>query len=43
MEKMEMPGEIRIAMDAAKADLGAAQAPAGGDAGTEARIEGAVE
>jgi hypothetical protein len=43
MEEMEMPGEIRIAMEGAKADLGAAQAPAGVDAGTEARIEGAVE
>ncbi len=43
MEEMEMPGEIRIAMEAAKADLGAAEAPAGVDAGTEARIEGPVE
>jgi EmrB/QacA subfamily drug resistance transporter len=43
MEDMDMPGEVRIAMEAAKADLGAAAAPAGVDAGMEAQIERAVD
>ncbi len=43
MEDMDMPGEVRIAMEAAKADLGAAEAPAGVDAGMEAQIERAVD
>ena len=43
MEDMDMPGDIRIAMEAATADLGAAQAPAGVDAGTEVRIERAID
>jgi hypothetical protein len=38
-----MSGDIRSAMEAAKADLGAAQAPEGVDARTEARIEGAID
>jgi hypothetical protein len=40
---MGMSGDIRSAMEAAKADLGAAQAPEGVDARTEARIEGAID
>jgi hypothetical protein len=43
MEGMDMPRDIRSAMEAAKADLGAAQAPEGLDVRTEARIEGAVD
>jgi hypothetical protein len=43
MEGMDMPGEVRIAMEAAKADLGAAEAPAGVEVGMEAQIEGAID
>jgi EmrB/QacA subfamily drug resistance transporter len=43
MERMDMPGDIRSAMEAAKADLGAAEAPEGVDARTEARIERAID
>ena len=43
MEDMEMPGEVRMAMEGAKADLGAAEAPAGVNAGTEAQIERAID
>lgn len=43
MEDMDMTGEVRIAMEAAKADLGAAEAPAGVDAQMEAQIERAVD
>ncbi len=43
LERMDMPGEVRTAMEAAKADLGAAEAPAGVNAGTEARIERAID
>jgi hypothetical protein len=43
MEAMNMPGEIRIAMEAAKADLGAAEAPASVNAGMEAQIERAID
>jgi EmrB/QacA subfamily drug resistance transporter len=43
MEDMNMPGEVRIAMEAAKADLGAAEAPAGVNAATEAQIERAID
>ena len=43
MEDMDMPGEVRIAMEAEKADLGAAEAPAGVDAGMEAQIERAID
>ncbi|MEJ7815382.1 MAG: DHA2 family efflux MFS transporter permease subunit [Rubrobacteraceae bacterium] len=42
LEGMDLPGGSRSAMEAAKADLGAAQAPEGVDARTEARIEGAI-
>jgi MFS family permease len=43
MERMDMPDDIQSAMEAAKADLGAAEAPASVDAGTEARIERAID
>jgi EmrB/QacA subfamily drug resistance transporter len=43
MEDMDMPGEVRIAMEAAKADLGAAEAPASVNDGMEAQIERAVD
>ena len=43
LDGMDMPGDIRSAMESAKADLGAAQAPEGVDAATEARIEGAID
>jgi len=41
LEGMDMPGEIRSEMEAAKAALGAA--PEGVDAGTAARIERAID
>ena len=41
--KMDMPDDIQSAMEAAKADLGAAEAPASVDAGMEARIERAID
>jgi MFS family permease len=43
MEDMDMPGEVRIAMEAAKADLGAAEAPASVNDGMEAQIEHAID
>jgi EmrB/QacA subfamily drug resistance transporter len=43
MEDMDMPGEVRIAMEAAKADLGAAEAPASVNEGMEAQLERAVD
>src|ERR671917_178908 len=43
MKDMDMPGEVRIAMEAAKADLGAAEPPAGVDAQMEEQIERAVD
>ena len=43
MEKMDMTGESEIAMEAAKADLGAAEAPAGVNEGMEAQIERAID
>jgi EmrB/QacA subfamily drug resistance transporter len=43
MERMDMPGDVRSAMEAAKADLGAAEAPAGVNEGMEARIERAID
>jgi hypothetical protein len=43
LEKMEMPGEVRSAMEAAKADLGAAEAPASVNDGMEAQIERAID
>jgi hypothetical protein len=43
LDGMNLPGEVRSEMEAAKADLGAAEAPEGVDAGTAARIERAVD
>ena len=43
LQRMEIPGEVRTEMEAAKADLGAAEAPAGVNAGTEAQIERAID
>jgi MFS family permease len=43
LDSMNLPGEVRSEMEAAKADLGAAEAPEGLDAGTAARIERAVD
>jgi hypothetical protein len=43
LESMNLPNEIRREMEAAKADLGAAEAPEGVDAGTAAQIEHAIE
>ena len=43
MDRMDMPGEVRNAMETAKADLGAAEAPEGVGAGTEQRIERAID
>jgi hypothetical protein len=40
---MNLPSEVRSEMEAAKADLGAAEAPEGVDAETAAHIERAVE
>jgi hypothetical protein len=43
MEDMDMPDDIQSAMEAAKSDLGAAEAPERVDARTEARIERAID
>jgi MFS family permease len=43
LNNMNLPGEVRSEMEAAKADLGAAQAPEGVDAVTAAHIERAVD
>ena len=43
MERMDMPDDIQSAMEAAKADLGAAEAPEKVDARTQARIERAID
>jgi EmrB/QacA subfamily drug resistance transporter len=43
LERMEMPGKVRTAIEAAKADLGAAEAPAGVNEGMEAQIERAID
>jgi len=43
MDRMGMPGEVRNAMETAKADLGAAEAPEGVGAGTEQQIERAID
>ena len=43
MKDMDMPGEVRIAMEAAKADLGAAEAPASVNDRMEAQIERAID
>jgi EmrB/QacA subfamily drug resistance transporter len=43
LESMNLPGEVRSELEAAKADLGAAEAPEGVDAETAAQIERAIE
>jgi MFS family permease len=43
LDGMNLSGEVRSEMEAAKAQLGAAEAPEGVDAGTAARIERAVD
>lgn len=43
LDSMNLPGEVRSDMEAAKAHLGAAEAPEGVDAGTAGRIERAVD
>jgi EmrB/QacA subfamily drug resistance transporter len=43
MERMDMPDDIQSAMEAAKADLGAAEPPERVDARTQARIERAID
>ena len=43
LESMDMSGAVRSELEAAKADLGAAEAPEGVDARTAARIERAVD
>jgi hypothetical protein len=43
LEGMDLPRGVRGELERAKADLGAAEAPEGVDAGTEARIERAIE
>jgi EmrB/QacA subfamily drug resistance transporter len=43
LEGMDLPRAVRGELEAAKADLGAAEAPEGVDARTEARIERAIE
>ena len=43
LESMNLAGEVRSEMEAAKADLGAAKAPEGVDARTAAEIERAID
>src|SRR5215204_4773793 len=43
LDGMNLPGEVRTELEAAKADLGAAEAPEGVEAGTAAHFERAVE
>jgi Major Facilitator Superfamily len=43
VEGMDLPRGVRSELEAAKADLGAAEAPEEVDAGTAARIEGAID
>jgi EmrB/QacA subfamily drug resistance transporter len=43
LDSMNLPSEVRSEMEAAKADLGAAEAPEGVDAETAAHIERAVD
>jgi EmrB/QacA subfamily drug resistance transporter len=43
LESMDLSGEVRSELEAAKADLGAAKAPEGVDARTAARIERAID
>jgi EmrB/QacA subfamily drug resistance transporter len=43
LEGMDLPGGVRSELEAAKANLGAAEAPEGLDPGTAARIERAID
>jgi EmrB/QacA subfamily drug resistance transporter len=43
LERMNLPKGVRSELEAAKADLGAAEAPEGVDAGTAAKIERAID
>ena len=43
LEGMDLPRGVSTELERAKADLGAAEAPEGVDAGTEARIERAID
>ena len=43
LDSMNLPSEVRSEMEAAKAHLGAAEAPEGVDAGTAVRIERAID
>jgi EmrB/QacA subfamily drug resistance transporter len=43
LESMDLPGGARSELEAAKANLGAAEAPGGVDPGTAARIERAID
>jgi EmrB/QacA subfamily drug resistance transporter len=43
LESMNLPGEVRSELEAAKADLGAAETPEGVNAETAAQIERAIE
>ncbi len=43
LESMDLSGGVRSELEAAKADLGAAEAPEGVDAGTAVRIERAID
>ena len=43
LDSMDLPGEVRSELEAAKADLGAAKAPEGVEVGTAAQIERAID
>jgi hypothetical protein len=43
LDSMELSGDVRSEMEAAKTHLGAAEAPKGVEAGTEAHIERAID
>jgi len=43
LDSMNLPGEVRTEMEAAKSDLGAAEAPEGVNANTAAHIERAID
>jgi EmrB/QacA subfamily drug resistance transporter len=43
LQSMDLSSEVRSELEAAKADLGAAEAPEGVDSGTAARIERAID
>jgi MFS family permease len=43
LDSMDLPSEVRSEMEAAKADLGAAEAPESADSGTATRIERAID